>query len=42
MKDLILLLDKLGLAGIKMKLTEVMELSNEPYTANVCELLKEL
>lgn len=42
MKDLILLLDKLGLVGIKMKLVEVMDLSNEPYTANVCEALKEL
>ena len=42
MKDLILLLDKLGLVGIKMKLVEVMDLSNEPYTANVCGALKEL
>ena len=32
MKDLILLMDKLGLTGMKTQLTEVMSLGNEPYT----------
>jgi DNA replication protein DnaC len=42
MKDLVLLLDKLGLAGMKMQLTEVMDLDNEPYANIVYGTLKKL
>ena len=42
MKDLILLMDKLGLTGMKTQLTEVMSLGNEPYTSTVIETLKKL
>ena len=42
MKDVILLLDKLGLAGMKMQLTEVMNLGNEPCANIIYETLKKL
>lgn len=42
MKDLVILLDKLGLAGIKMHLTESMDLTNQPLPNNVYETLKRL
>lgn len=42
MKDLILLLDKLGLAGIKMQLSESSNLTNEVSTKSVYDALKKL
>lgn len=42
MKDLVLLIDKLGLAGMKAQLTEVMNLTNELYASPVIEILKKL
>lgn len=42
MKDLVLLIDQLGLAGMKTQLTEVMNLTNEPYANTVIEILKKL
>ena len=42
MKDLIPLVDKLGLAGMKMQLTEIMSLDNEPYGNIVIETLRKL
>jgi len=41
MKDLILLLDKLSLAGMKSQLSEITNLGNESSTV-VIELLKKL
>lgn len=41
MKDLVLLIDKLGLAGMKTQLPEVMNLANEVYASTV-EILKKL
>ena len=42
MKDLIPLMDKLGLSGMKMQLTEIMSVDNEPYANIVLETLKKL
>jgi len=42
MKDLILLLDKLGLAGMKIQLTESGNLTNEVSTKSVYDVLKKL
>lgn len=42
MKELILLLDKLGLVGMKMQLTEGMELTKESSVGTVYETLKRL
>jgi DNA replication protein DnaC len=42
MQDLILLLDKLGLAGMKMQLTESSNLTNEALTKSVYDVLKKL
>lgn len=42
MKDLILLLDKLGLAGMKSQLTEITNLGNKTCTNTIIELLKKL
>lgn len=42
MEDVILLLDKLGLTGMKMQLSEVINLVNEPCANSVYETLKKL
>jgi len=42
MKDLILLTDKLGLVGMKPQLTELINITNEPYVGAVIEVLKKL
>ena len=40
MKEVILLLDKLGLTGMKTQLSEVMDLANDPQANNIYETLK--
>ena len=42
MKEVILLLDKLGLTGMKTQLSEVMDLANDPQANNIYETLKKL
>ncbi|MBU6184354.1 MAG: IS21-like element helper ATPase IstB [Rickettsiales bacterium] len=42
MKEVILLLDKLGLTGMKMQLSEVIDLANDPEANNIYETLKKL
>lgn len=42
MKDLVLLIDQLGFAGMKAQLTEVINLENEPHVNTVIEVLKKL
>ncbi|WP_367364651.1 ATP-binding protein [Candidatus Tisiphia endosymbiont of Nedyus quadrimaculatus] len=42
MKDLILLLDKLGLVGMKMQLAESSNLTNDVPTTSVYDVLKKL
>jgi hypothetical protein len=42
MEEIKILLDKLGLIGIKMHLTEVIELVDEPCISGVREVLQKL
>ncbi len=42
MKEVILLLDKLGLTGMKMQLSEVIDLANDPQANNIYGTLKKL
>ena len=42
MKEVILLLDKLGLTGMKTQLSEVMDLANDPQANNIYKTLKKL
>jgi len=42
MKDIVLLLDQLGLTGMKAQLSEVMSLTKEPYANDVYETLRKL